>query len=57
MRHVDMLIGYLLLRVKSKPECPFLMQRLFVGIKNLPIVYRKPTFNGVYKHFAIFFII
>ena len=50
-----MLKYHLQLKVKSKIECPFfLMHRLFVKIKHLPIVYRKPTFGGVYTHFDSF---
>ena len=51
---VDIVTCRLQLKVKSKIECPFLMYRLFVKIKHLPIVYRKPTFCGVYTYFDSF---
>ena len=35
---VDMLTCHLQLKVKSKTECPFLMYRLFVIIKHLPLL-------------------
>ena len=35
---VDMLTSYLQLRMKSKTECHFLMFRLFVKIKHLPLL-------------------
>ena len=35
---VDMLTCHLRLKVKSKTECPFLMYRLVVKIKDLPLL-------------------
>ena len=35
---VEMLTCHLQLKVKSKTECPFLMYRLFVKIKHLPLL-------------------
>ena len=35
---VDMLTSHLQLKEKSKTECPFLMYRLLVNIKQLPLV-------------------
>ena len=34
----DMLTCHLQLKVKSKTECPFLIYRLFVKIKHLPLM-------------------
>ena len=37
--------------MKSKTECPFLIYKLFVKIKHLPLLPTvKPTFSGVYTH-------
>ena len=35
---VDMLTCHLQLKMKSKTECPFLMYRIFVKIKHLPLL-------------------
>ena len=51
---VDMLC-HLRLQVKSKTECPFLMDRLVVKTnKTSTSVYCIPTFSGGYTHFDSF---
>ena len=57
-----MLAGHLQLRVESKTECPFLMYRLFVKIKhlpllstiNLPLVEFLHTLTAIFYTFSIY---